>query len=458
MPIRSVNPATGEVLAEFAEHTPAQVEAALSSAHAAFQPWRETPIGERSRLMRAAAAYLRRDRDRLARLITAEMGKPITESEAEIEKSAWGCEFYAENAARFLADQHIASSASESYVAFQPLGAILAVMPWNFPFWQVLRFAAPTLMAGNVALLKHASNVPGCAVAIEQVFHECGFPAGAFQTLLVRPPAIDAIIEDQRVAAVTLTGSDTTGSNVAGISGRSLKKIVLELGGSDPFIVLGDADVDAAATTAARARFLNTGQSCIAAKRFIVVDSVLAEFTARFRDAVARLKVGDPMDRATQVGPLAREDLREALERQVRDSAAAGARIALGGTRLEGRGYFFAPTILSGVTREMAAFREETFGPLAAVVRAADEHEALRLANASRYGLGASLWTRDVERARGLARRIESGSVFINGMVMSDPRLPFGGVKRSGYGRELSEFGIREFVNIQTTWIGPART
>ena len=457
MPIRSVNPATEEVLAEFAEHAPAQVEAALSSAHTAFQTWRETPMGERSRLMLAAAAVLRRDRDRLAGLITAEMGKPITESEAEIEKSAWGCEFYAENAARFLADQHIASSASESYIAFQPLGVILAVMPWNFPFWQVLRFAAPTLMAGNIALLKHASNVPQCALAIEHVFRECGFPTGAFQTLLVRPPAINALIEDQRVAAVTLTGSDATGAKVAGASGRALKKIVLELGGSDPFIVLADADLDAAATTAARARFLNTGQSCIAAKRFIVVERVLDEFTVRFRAAVAQLKVGDPTDRATQVGPLARADLRETLERQVRDSASAGARIVLGGTRLEGQGYFFSPTILNGVTPDMAAFRVETFGPVAAVVRAADEHEALRLANDSRYGLGASLWTRDVERGRGLARRIESGSVFINGMVMSDPRLPFGGVKRSGYGRELSEFGIREFVNVQTTWIGPVK-
>ncbi len=457
MPIRSVNPATEETLATFVEHTPAQVEAALSSARSALASWRETPVEERSRLVRAAAVYLRRHRERLAGLITAEMGKPITESEAEIEKSAWGCEFYAENAARFLADQVIESSAGESYVAFRPLGVILAVMPWNFPFWQVFRFAAPTLMAGNAALLKHASNVPRCALAIEQVFRECGFPDGVFRALLAAPAAVDRLIADPRVAAVTLTGSDATGAKVAEVSGRALKKIVLELGGSDPFIVLGDADLDAAAATAARARFLNTGQSCIAAKRFIVVAEVIEEFTARFRDAVARLKVGDPMDRATQVGPLARADLRDTLERQIRDSAAAGARIDLGGTRVEGRGYFFAPTILTGVTPDMAAFREETFGPVAAVVRAADEHDALRLANESQYGLGASLWTRDVGRARGLAPRIESGSVFVNGMVMSDPRLPFGGVKRSGYGRELSEFGIREFVNIQTIWIGPAK-
>jgi len=349
----------------------------------------------------------------------------------------------------------VKTDATNSYVAFEPLGIVLAIMPWNFPFWQVFRFAAPALMAGNVALLKHASNVPQCALAIEDVFHSTGFPSGAFQTLLVSGSVAEGLVEDRRVAAVTLTGSDSTGAKVAQAAGRALKKTVLELGGSDPFIVLADADLEAAAETGTRARNQNAGQSCIAAKRFIVHRGVAEEFERLLIERTAALRVGDPMLRETRVGPMARADLLDALEDQVQRSVKSGARLATGGRRLNGKGYFYAPTVLTDVTPDMPAAREETFGPVAAVIRASDEGEAVAIANSSPYGLGASLWTRDTGRARELAREIQAGSVFINGMVASDPRLPFGGTKRSGYGRELSVFGIREFVNIQTVWIGP---
>ncbi|MBI2911063.1 MAG: NAD-dependent succinate-semialdehyde dehydrogenase [Chloroflexi bacterium] len=456
MAMQSINPATEEVLATFEELSPAQVDRALDISTAAFGHWRHTTFAERSRPVRAAAAYLRQHEARLAGLMTAEMGKPIVEAEAEVEKCAWNCEFYAENAERFLASERIPSSASESYVAFEPLGPILAIMPWNFPFWQVFRFAAPALMAGNACLLKHASNVPQCALAIEEVFRGAGLPDGVFQTLLVPGSAVDTLIEDHRVQAATLTGSDLTGSKVAAACGRMLKKTVLELGGSDPFIVLADADLSAAAEVAARARNQNTGQSCIAAKRFIVVEEVADRFESLLAEATERLRVGDPTQRDTQVGPLARDDLRAALDDQVQRSVREGARAVVGGQRLPGRGFFYAPTVLVGVTPAMPVFREETFGPVAAVIRAGGADAAIALANDSIFGLGASLWTQDLSRAAVLAREIQAGSVFINGMVASDPRLPFGGVKRSGYGRELSAFGIREFVNIQTVWIGPA--
>jgi succinate-semialdehyde dehydrogenase/glutarate-semialdehyde dehydrogenase len=348
----------------------------------------------------------------------------------------------------------VETNARESYVAFEPLGTILAIMPWNFPFWQVFRFAAPALMAGNVAVLKHASNVPQCALAIEDVFRSAGFPSGVFQTVLVPGSDVRPLIEDVRVRAVTLTGSDETGVRVAEASGRTLKKAVLELGGSDPFIVLDDADLRAAAETAVRARNQNAGQSCIAAKRFIVTERVADEFERLLVEGTAALRVGDPWQRETQVGPLARDDLRDALQDQVERSLAAGARVATGGHRLERRGYFYAPTVLTDVDPEMAVSCEETFGPVAAVIRAKDSREAVAIANGSLFGLGASLWTRDTARGKELARELETGSVFINGMVVSDPRLPFGGVKRSGYGRELSDFGIREFVNVQTVWVG----
>ncbi len=454
---QSINPATGELVATFEGHTPEQVDAALDAAAAAFRSWRRTTFEERARLLRAAAGYLRAEKERFARLITLEMGKPIRQARAEIEKCAWNCDYYAEHGAEFLADRPTPSDAQESLVVFDPLGVVLAIMPWNFPFWQVFRFAAPALMAGNTAVLKHAANVPQCALAIEEVFRAAGFPDGCFRTLLLPSSEVQAVIEDPRVAAVTLTGSDTAGSRVAEASGRVLKKAVLELGGSDPFIVLADADLDAAARVAAMARNQNTGQSCIAAKRFIVVDDVFEPFVERFVAEVARLRVGDPFEEETDVGPLARADLRADLERQVAESVAMGATVLVGGYRLERPGYFYAPTILSHVTPEMPAFREETFGPVAAIVRARDTEEAIALANQSVYGLGASIWTRDLGSARRLVREIEAGSVFVNGMVASDPRLPFGGVKRSGYGRELGEWGIREFVNVKTVWFGPAR-
>ncbi|HUG56525.1 MAG TPA: NAD-dependent succinate-semialdehyde dehydrogenase [Candidatus Limnocylindrales bacterium] len=454
--IESVNPATEEVLARYDAFTADQVEDALAEAHDAFGAWRERPIAERARPMRALANLLRERADRYARLLTSEMGKPIAEALAEIEKCAWTCDHYAENAGRYLADERVPTNARESYVAFEPLGVVLAVMPWNYPFWQVVRFAAPALMAGNAAVLKHASNVPQCALAVEEAVRDAGFPAGLLRAVLVPGRAVEPLIADERVRAVTLTGSSDTGSRIAELAGRALKKAVLELGGSDAFMVLADADLDAAARTGARARYQNAGQSCIAAKRFLVAEPVAAEFERRFAEAIRSLRVGDPLDPETQVGPLARADLRDALERQVERSVALGARVVLGGKRRPGRGWYFEPTLLADVTPEMPVVDEETFGPVAALFTVRDGEEAVRVANASPYGLGASLWTRDLAAAKALARRVEAGSVFVNGMVASDPRLPFGGVKRSGFGRELSAFGIREFVNIQTVWIGPA--
>ena len=456
MRIESINPATGEVIETFESFTDAQVDAALEAATNAQRSWRTTSFAERSRHLRAVATYLRDHKTELARTATLEMGKPITESEAEIEKCAWNCDYYAEHAESMLADEPVASGASESYVSFLPLGVVLAVMPWNFPYWQVFRFAAPALMAGNAAVLKHASNVTRVGLEIERIFRESGLPDGLFRTLIIPGREVGRVIADQRIAAVTLTGSDVAGESVAAAAGKALKKTVLELGGSDAFIVLGDADLDAAAQMAIRARFQNTGQSCIAAKRFIAVRDVLDGFTGKFVEGTAALRVGDPLNHETQIGPLARADLRDNLGQQVRRSVEMGARIAYGGKRIPGNGAFYEPTIVTDVRPGMPMFNEETFGPAAAVIVARDDEEALALANDSQYGLGGNIWTRDVARARQLARRYETGNVFINGMTASDPRLPFGGVKRSGYGRELSGFGIREFTNIQTVWIGPA--
>jgi acyl-CoA reductase-like NAD-dependent aldehyde dehydrogenase len=454
MSVQSINPTTEDVLDTYDEFSDAQVDGAIQAAYDAARRWRETSFGERSARLQSVARALRGQKERLATLATKEMGKPIVEAEAEVEKCAWNCDFYAEHGATFLADEHVETNAAESYVAFEPLGVVLAVMPWNFPFWQVMRFAAPALMAGNGAILKHASNVPGCALAIEEILVSEGLP---FRTVLVPGSKVEPLIADPRIAAVTLTGSSEVGERVASAAGRHLKKQVLELGGSDPFIVLNDADLDAASATAVRARNQNNGQSCIAAKRFIVEDGVADQFTEKFAAAVKALRVGDPLQRETNIGPLAREDLRDALADQVKRSISGGAHMVTGGTAIEGKGYFYAPTVLDGVKSDMPAFREETFGPVAAVIRANDAEDAVRLANDTEYGLGAALWTRDIGRAKELARRVEAGSVFINGMVASDPRLPFGGIKRSGYGRELGVFGIREFVNIQTVWIGPTR-
>ncbi|MDQ2953139.1 MAG: NAD-dependent succinate-semialdehyde dehydrogenase [Chloroflexota bacterium] len=455
--IVSINPATEEVLASYEAFDEGQVDRALDEAQDAFVAWRVRSFPERAVPMKRLAALLRERVDRYARLLTLEMGKPITEAKAEIEKCAFNCDFYAEHAAEFLRDQPAPANGTRSYVAFQPLGIVLAVMPWNYPFWQVIRFAAPALMAGNAAVLKHASNVPQAALALEELMRDAGFPEGLFRTLLLAGAQVEPVIADPRIRAVTLTGSSDTGRRIASLAGQALKKCVLELGGSDPFIVLADADIETAATIGTRARNQNNGQSCIAAKRFLIEEAVLADFELRFAAKVSALKIGDPVDPATQIGPLARPDLRDTLERQVAASVKMGARVLAGGERWGTRGNFYAPTVLAGVTRHMPVFNEETFGPVAAVMKVRDADEAIVRANDSPYGLGGNLWTNDLRRAESLARRIDTGQVFINGMTASDPRLPFGGTKQSGYGRELSEYGIKEFVNIQTIWIGPAR-
>jgi len=453
MSIQSVNPWNGEILETFTETAGAELERMLARAQAAFLEWRDVPFARRAERMRKAAAVLRARKADDARTMALEMGKPVAQGEAEVEKCAWVCEYYAQHAEAFLAEQPRETDASRSYVRFDPLGVVLAVMPWNFPFWQVFRFAAPALMAGNAAVLKHASNVPRCALSIAEVFRDAGFPPGLFSTALVGSGPVAGLIADPRVAAVTLTGSDHAGRKVAEQAGRELKKTVLELGGSDPFIVLDDADVATAARVAADARLVNSGQSCIAAKRFIAVESVAGEFVKRFADALRARRVGDPLSRETEVGPQARVDLRDALHAQVTESIKRGAQLVLGGQVPPGKGALYPPTLLAAVDPGMPAFDEETFGPVAAMIRAKDEADAIRLANESPFGLGASLWTRDRGRAERLAARIEAGAVFVNGLVKSDPRLPFGGIKRSGYGRELSEYGIREFVNIKSVWI-----
>jgi acyl-CoA reductase-like NAD-dependent aldehyde dehydrogenase len=451
--MKAINPATGEPIRDYPEHDRSEVEERLQRAQHAFSTWRMTPFAERSRLMMRAARLLRERRADYARLMTEEMGKPIAAAEAEIDKCASACEFYAEHAEAFLAPTPVRTEAAKSFIRFDPLGPVLAIMPWNFPFWQVFRFAAPALMAGNVAVLKHAVNVPGCALAVEEVFREAGFPAGAMTTLLVPSGKVADLIRYPAIRAVTLTGSDRAGEEVASEAGKQLKKAVLELGGSDPFFVLADADPVEVAKQAARARTINTGQSCIAAKRFIVEDPIADRFEPAFAEQMAGLRVGDPLDRSNDLGPLAREDLLEALHVQVQRTLAAGAELRTGGRRLDRKGYFYAPTVLAQVEPGMPAFEEETFGPVAAVVRARDAGHAIELANRSRYGLAASIWTADAARGEALAAEIEAGVVFVNEVVKSDPRLPFGGVRRSGYGRELAEFGIREFVNIKTVWV-----
>jgi len=448
-----INPTTLEPIDAPALFGAAQIQSTLTQAALAFEAWRKTTIEERGTLMKRAGAALRKERDRLSKLMAVEMGKPITAGEQEVEKCAWTCDFFADNAAAFLKPEAVVTDAGHSYVRFDPLGAVFAIMPWNFPFWQVFRFAAPTLMAGNVGLLKHAPNVPGCALAIERIFKEAGFPDGAFSNLFLSNEQAAEVIAHPVVRAVTLTGSSRAGRAVAAEAGGALKKVVLELGGSDPFIVLDDADVQSVARTAAAARTLNAGQSCIAAKRFIVDRAIAEDFEYHLCEAMRSIKTGDPLDRQTTMGPIARLDLLENLEDQVQRSIKAGARLVCGGKRVERTGYFYEPTVLADVEPGMAAFDEETFGPVAAVVQCSGAEDGVRLANLSQYGLGASIWTGDIQRAEKLAAQVESGCVFINGIVKSDARLPFGGIKESGHGRELAVFGIREFVNIKTVWV-----
>jgi succinate-semialdehyde dehydrogenase/glutarate-semialdehyde dehydrogenase len=450
-PIVSVNPATGEEIERFHETSDADLATALAGSARAFAAWRDVPFAVRADRMREAARLLRSGADTYARTMALEMGKPVRQGRAEVEKCAWTCDFYAENAGKFLAEEPRPTDARESYVRYEPLGPVLAIMPWNFPFWQVFRFAAPALMAGNTALLKHASNVTRSALEIERIFRDAGFPESAFRTLVVGSPRVGSIIADPRVQAVTLTGSDAAGSKVGEQAGRAVKKLVLELGGSDPFIVLEDADIPKTAKAAADARLINSGQSCIAAKRFIVMDQVADRFVGLFVDAMRQAKMGDPLDEDVDVGPQARIDLRDGLHQQVERSLAGGAKLLLGGRIPGGPGAFYPPTVLEVRDLDAPALCEETFGPVAAVVRVRSREEAVEAANRSIYGLGASVWT--TGDARPIVARIEAGTVFVNAMVKSDPRLPFGGIKRSGYGRELSELGIREFVNIKSVWI-----
>jgi succinate-semialdehyde dehydrogenase/glutarate-semialdehyde dehydrogenase len=453
MAYQSINPATGECVATFDSWDAAQLEAALAQVSAATPAWAATPLAQRCQLMHTLAGLLREQKEALAQLVTLEMGKCIGESRAEVEKCALGCEFYAEQAPAFLADELIETDAGKSLVAYQPLGTVLAVMPWNFPLWQVFRFIAPTLTAGNTGLLKHASNVPQCALAIERLVREAGFPEGVFRTLMIDAREVAGVIADDRVQAVTLTGSEPAGRTVAAAAGEHLKKSVLELGGSDAFVVLEDADLELAVQQAVASRFLNCGQSCIAAKRFIVVEAIADEFVARFAEAATALRDGEPTDEATTLAPMARADLRDELHEQVQASIDAGARAVIGGEPTTGPGTFYPATIVDQVRPGMVAYEQELFGPVAAVIRVTDETEALVTANDSRFGLGGSVWTQDTQRGEAFARQMQCGSAFVNGMVKSDPRLPFGGIKASGYGRELSEHGLREFVNAKTLWV-----
>jgi succinate-semialdehyde dehydrogenase/glutarate-semialdehyde dehydrogenase len=458
MPISSINPATQETLKTFEALTAQQIDEKLTRAREAFYQHRRTGFKERATMMQRAAEILSGEKEAFARLMTLEMGKPINAAVQEAEKCALVCRYYAENAERQLADEVVETNATKSFVRFQPLGVVLAVMPWNFPFWQVFRFAAPALMAGNVGLLKHASNVPQCALAIEEIFRRAGFSEGVFQTLLIGSDAVAGLLEDQRVAAVTLTGSEPAGRSVASLAGKQIKKAVLELGGSDPFIVMPSADFEAAVATAVRARTINNGQSCIAAKRFIVHENIYSQFENRFVEAMQALRVGNPLDAATGIGPLATDQILKDLEDQVTVSIAAGAKLLTGGRRLEfegelARGNFYEPTVLADIPKDSPAYRDEMFGPVASLFRVAGIDEAIELANATTFGLGAAAWTNDPEERIRFIEELEAGSVFCNGMVASDPRLPFGGVKNSGFGRELSYFGIREFVNIKTVWV-----
>jgi acyl-CoA reductase-like NAD-dependent aldehyde dehydrogenase len=454
--LRSVNPATEQEIERFPVADEAAIDALLEASSAASTRWRSVSLQERTQLLREAAAVLRRDVAEHASTITREMGKSITEARAEVEKCAFVCDYFAANAEAFLAEEPAPSDSPASFITYEPLGTVLACMPWNFPYWQVFRCAAPAIAAGNCIVLKHASNVSRCALQIERVFVEAGFPDSVFRTVLLPAADVAHLIADPRIAAVSLTGSTGAGRSVAAAAGQHIKKCVLELGGSDAFIVLPDADLNRAAETAVRSRFQNAGQSCISAKRFIIIESVAADFEERFVEQARRIRLGDPEREETQMGPLARDDLRENVERQLRESLSAGAVLLTGGKRPHGAGYYLEPTIITDCDAGMPAVREETFGPLAAVLRVRDEAEAIRAANASDFGLGGNIWTGDPRRAVRMAHEMQSGGVFINGMTHSDPRLPFGGIKDSGYGRELHRVGIREFVNVKTVWVPQA--
>ncbi len=453
MALQSINPVNGEVLQSYSYWDKSQLQAVLKSCAAARQDWNTTALADRVALLSAAAKVLREHKEDYARLITLEMGKLIRDSRAEVEKCALACDYYAEHAGGFLADEIIETDAGKSYVTYQPIGTVLAVMPWNFPFWQVFRFAVPALAAGNCCLLKHASNVPQCALAIEEIFRQAGFPEHVFSTLMIPASMVAEVIADESVHAVTLTGSEPAGRQVGSRAGEMIKHSVLELGGSDPFIVLPDADMEQAVRWAVTSRYLNTGQSCIAAKRFILVGEAADAFLPDFKAAVEALEPGDPLDESTRLGPMARVDLRDELHQQVRESLEQGAVLVTGGAPLDGPGAYYQPSIIDQVKPGVRAYNEELFGPVAIVIRAADVEQAVRIANSSRFGLGGSVWTADKELGEQIALRLECGAAFVNGMVKSDPRLPFGGVKASGYGRELCHHGIREFVNVKSVWI-----
>src|SRR5277367_6689931 len=453
MAIATTNPATGEVVRSFEPLSAAQIEQKLQLAASAFRIHRQTSFADRASKMIRAAEVLEKEKDECAHLMTLEMGKPLKAAVAEAMKCATGCRYYAENAERFLADEVVETGAKKSFIRYQPIGPILAVMPWNFPFWQVMRFAAPALMAGNVGLLKHSSNVPQCALAIEQIFLEAGFPAGAFQTLLIGSGQVDALLNDPRVVAATLTGSEQAGIQVGIGAAKRIKKVVLELGGSDPFIVMPSADMDAAVATAVTARVQNNGQSCIAAKRFIVAESIAAEFEKKFVARMESLRVGDPFDEKTELGPLATPDAVRDLDSDVQKTVKAGAKLLTGGHALPQKGNYYAPTVLTNIPKDSPAYGEEFFGPVASIFSVKDQDEAIRIANDVRFGLGASAWTNDDKERERFINELEAGMVFINKMVASDPRIPFGGVKQSGHGRELAANGIREFMNIKTVSI-----
>ena len=453
MPIQSINPLTNEVIREFEEHSDQAIENTLQRAEDTYECWKEMTFAERSERMYAAARQLRQRKEHYGQLMTDEMGKVKSEAIAEVEKCALACDYYAEHAESFLADKPLNPPEGEAYIASDPIGPVLAVMPWNFPFWQVIRFAAPNLMAGNVGILKHASNVPQCALALEEVFREAGFPEHAFQTLLIPSSKVNILLEDRRVRAATLTGSEAAGSHVAQKAGEQIKKTVLELGGSAPFIVLADADIDQAAEIGVKARMINCEQSCIAAKRFIEHKSVYDDFITVFMQKMQQLKQGDPNEGGIDYGPMAREDLAIELLGQVTKSVEGGAEVLLGGKRPDTEGAFLDATVLTNITPGMPAYDQELFGPVATIFVVKDEDEAVRLANDSPYGLGGSVWTQDIDRGKQFVRRIESGAVYINKMMASHPAVPFGGIKLSGYGRELSYLGIREFTNQKTVWI-----